>query len=296
MEEHTMPAEAEIVRDLAFKAMDVEGRRIEGPDGAQYVLLTGDGGQERLTLLAEAGGVATAKPGRIAQKITIHDEASLVDYAARFRDANSLVLGDLRGDRAVVILDYHSSSRDNYADVDPDLRPVSFQAEHLGHVATLALQKSLEWAEWTAIDGKLLPQLDFVRFLEENREDVVSPDAATILEAARDLQALRKADFRSLVRTNTDHVTIEYAEEAEARSKNDITLPSEFTLSLPVYFEGPLVEVVAILRWKIAEGGGLQLGVKLKRAERVRQEEFRRVITELSKATKIPAVYGSIGS
>ncbi|MCH1933271.1 YfdQ family protein, partial [Shewanella sp. A25] len=74
------------------------------------------------------------------------------------------------------IVDYHA----------PD------KAAHGAHVAAMALPYSEEWKAWTAIDGKLMPQREFARFIEENAVDVVAPSGADLLEVVRDLQAVRK--------------------------------------------------------------------------------------------------------
>lgn len=279
--------EAGVVADIARHAVAI-GPRIIDTNAGRFALLRDGDGTERLEALDPEGGLSTMAPQRIAQRVTVQTESSLAAYANRYKTATSkaALFADIDTDTIVAVLDFHESSDGETAG----------DAGFGEHVATLSLPRSWEWKAWTQVDGKLVPQLEFCRFLEENREDIRSPDAATILEACRDLQALRRVDFRSVVREDSDNYRIEYNEERETTSrKGDITLPSEFILSIPVYFGGPEVEVRALLRWKLDDDGVLTLGVKLKRAERIRQAEFHRVVTDLSEQTGVDAFYGKRG-
>ncbi len=288
-EAESLPTNAGVAAALARLSLDPTGRVLTGPGDAEFVLLRdADGGESLFEL--EQGGVSITRPGRIAGRVTLETEGSLVAYANSFKAENSVLFASIATDTIVAVLDYHASSRDG-GDVAAGDLP-QFRPDFLEHRATLKLARSLEWDAWTKIDGRMMPQLEFCKFLEENREDIIAPDAATVLEAARDLQTMRKSDFRSAVREDSDNVRIEYAEDVDARSKTDVTLPAEFKLSIPVYFDGDEVEVFALLRWVVADGS-LQLGVKLKRAERIRQATFKAVVTALAEDIGVKSLYGS---
>lgn len=286
-------SDAAVAADLAQRALNPAERTFDTPKG-RAIILREDDGSERVRLVDEVMAEDLAS-SRIVQAVTVETEESLVTYARRFKSGSSLLLASIASNSIVAVLDYHAARNDDAGDpvAEPDM---GFDTAHGGHTASLKLPFSLEWSEWTGKDGKLLPQLDFVRFLEENREDIRSPDAATVLEACRDLQALKRVDFRSVVREDSENYRIEYEEETDTRSKKgDVTLPSEFVLSIPVYFDGEEVEVIALLRWKLDDNGGLTLGFKLKRAERIRQAVFKGIVTGVAEATGVPAVYGKLG-
>lgn len=291
-EDTQIATDAGVITRLAVESLTVENRLImrDPGEGPTLALLRDDAGDERLEPVDMVGGVRTTAPGRIATLVAVETEQSLAAYANRFKTTASTLFASIATDTIVAVIDYHGSTRD-VAGADGD--PLAFSPSFREHRVTLKLVRSLEWLAWAAVDGKLMPQLGFVRFLEENREDIHSPDAATILEACRDLQGLTKVDFRSVVREDSDNYKLEYAEEATARPKGDITLPSEFILSLPVYFDDVEVQVAALLRWKI-DDGHLSLGLKLKRAERIRQAQFKQIVVGLHEATGLQALYGSI--
>lgn len=227
--------------------------------------------------VSDAYGLKLALPRYIKQSVTIETADSLVDYVNRFKGAQTMLFADISANRIVALMDYHRSD----------------QAEHVAHRAKLDLPFSEEWRLWSGISGKLMGQLEFARFLEENGADVRAPEAGELLDACRDLQAHRKVNFTKAVRTNSDNENFEYTDETETKTRGGIELPTKFVLGLAVYFGDPDIELHAFLRWKIdPEKGGLQLGIMLHRVEHVRQARFKQIVTEVSEHTGCPAVFG----
>lgn len=236
--------------------------------------------------VSEPNAIETVLPDDIRQKVTLQSVESLVDYVNRFKAPTTVLFADIAGNSIVAVLDYHHAP-----DGDATAAP-----NHLGHAATMALPYSEEWATWTAIDGKLIDQLEFARFLEENAGDVVSPSGADLLEVCRDLQAVRKVDFRKAVRTSSDNESFEYTDETSASTKRgDVEVPSKFQLEIPVYFGEGATSIQAFLRWRLVEGEGLKLGIKLHRREHVRQAVFKQIVGRAADSTDCPALFGRAG-
>lgn len=276
--------ESSVIAALAHAALSPGERTITTASGERLILARDAEGNETLLNLEEEALNAISE-SRISQVVTLETQESLEQYAKRFTTASSVLFASIDHNRIEAALDYH----------DPE--GAARLQNAVSHRAILNLQLSLEWKAWTAMDGKLVSQLEFVRFLEENLEDIRTPAAADVVEACRDLQALRRVDFRSVVREDSDNYRIEYAENADAKtSRESLTLPAEFVLSIPVYFDGAEVEVHALLRHKVEEEGGLKLGIRLKRAERIRQAEFKRIATEVTEATGAILTYGRRGA
>ena len=236
-------------------------------------------------------------PKAVNQSVVLQDEGSLVLYANKFKNADTLLFADIAADKIVTVIDYHNIPANNRSG-NPSTTEVAPNgdkptAQLLTHKATLQLPKSEEWKTWSGIDGKLLGQLDFVRFLEENAMDVVVPDAATLIEVCRDLQALRKVNFTSVVRLNSNNAErIEYVDETRASTKGGVEIPTSFMLNIPVYFNGPSYELLARLRYEL-DDGVLRLGIKLVRAEKLRQTVFKEVVSAISGATELDVIYGA---
>jgi len=226
-------------------------------------------------------GIALGVPRRIKRVITLQDAASLTAYIVRFKGAGATIFADIDNDRIVAVLDYHVDST------------VTANVEH---VAILKLPRSEEWKTWAAMHDKMVDQLDFARFIEENGVDIEAPDAADILECCKDLFAVRNADFRNVVRTNTDALKFEYSESEDIKSNSSVEVPKQFVLRLPVYFGGESTELRANLRWRAAKGEALKLGVFLSRFEYVRQAVFKGVVDQISSGASVDAFYGSAGN
>lgn len=277
----------EVVRDLAIAT--TAPRTVTGPDGVVYAVIW-RGQSQMLERLTPEGGLETKPPGRIRQTVELATSESLIDYAKRFRDGRSVFFADVDADKIVCVLDYHSSSRDDISLGNPDAWQATTAANFGEHVAELNLRRSLEWAAWSKADGAMVQQLDFVRFLDDNRDDIISPDAGTVIDACRDLQSLRRVKFNAVARLDSDNVSIEFDDETTATARQ-IDMPASFLVRMPVYFEGETVDIEAALRWRV-EDGKLLLGLRLKRAERVRQAMFRQVVGEIAEATGVQALYG----
>lgn len=228
-------------------------------------------------------GLKRTMPSYLQQSVTLQTVDSLVDYANRFKGADTVLFADISSSRIVAVLDFHTAA---IGDKIPEVRRAA-------HRADMQLPYSEEWKLWSGIDKQLKGQLEFARFIEENGADVRAPDAAELLEAVRDLQANRKVNFTKAVRTSSDNENFEYTNETNAASRGGIELPTKFKLGLPVYFGEPDTELFAFLRWKLDEGA-LTLGIALHRAEHVRQAVFKQIVLAVGLRTECPVVFGKL--
>lgn len=267
--------EAHTVAELAVRAAG-QPASVKTESGREFLVVPKDFQHQEITL---PHSLEVKMPKAIEQSVTLQNADALKQYLNRFKGSNSIMFADIASSRIVGALDYHGPS----------------QGALVKHKATLDLPYSEEWKIWSAVDNKLMPQLEFARFIEENAPDVKSPDAATLLEAARDLQARRNVNFIQAVRTDSDNENFEFTDNTEARTKDGLELPTKFVLSIPVYFGDPDVEVHAFLRWKL-EDAKLLLGIKLHRAEHVRQAAFKLIVTDAMEKTSLLAVFGKLGS
>lgn len=263
--------EAETIAQLAVRA--ASGPQVVSTPGGRDILLKPPGfTHEDVT---PSNKLDVLMPKLIEQGVTLQNAEALVAYLDRYKGETSIMFADVERNRIVGAVDYHGPEK----------------ATLVKHRALLDLPYSEEWKIWTGIDGVLKPQLEFARFIEENAPDVKAPDAGTLLDAVRDLQARRSVNFIKAVRTASDNENFEYNDITEARTKGDLELPTKFVLNIPVYFGDPPTEVHAFLRWRLDEGN-LKLGIKLHRAEHIRQAAFSLIVTNAAERTGLLAVFG----
>lgn len=264
-------------------------------DGRIFAFVPRGPGMMALENITQPHALAPPLPTFVKQNVTLQDEGSLVLYANKFKNNDTLLFADIATDKIVAAIDYHNipaNNRPGEASAIPAIGGDQPKAQLLAHSAVLHMPKSEEWATWTGVDGKMMPQLDFVRFLEENAPDVVEPDAADLIEACRDMQALRKVNFTSVVRTESNNAErFEYVDENKASSKGAVEVPNAFKLELPVYFNGKSYLLDARLRWHL-DDGVLRLGIKLLRADKLRQTVFKEIVGAISDATQLDVIYG----
>lgn len=275
--EHT-DSEAATIAELAREG--VHPMILAAEDGREFLMIP-----EGMTRheIPDEHGLKRSEPRYLSQAVTLQTVDSLVDYVNRFKGAETMLFANIDANAIVGAIDYHTSSAEN---AKPEPRRVA-------HRATMTLPHAEEWRVWTGIHGKLVGQLEFARFLEENGGDITAPSGADVLEACRDLQAHRKVNFTKAVRTATDNENFEYSDETEARTRGGIELPTKFQLKIPVYFGEPPTEVYAFLRWSLDEGA-LKLGIALHRAEHVRQAVFKQIVMAAGERTGCPVVFGKL--
>jgi uncharacterized protein YfdQ (DUF2303 family) len=253
--------------------------------GSAQVLKTSDGREFLVTPnetshveVSDPNGLKLTKPRYISQHVSLQTTDSLVEYVKRFKGKGTILLADVSTNSIMGAIDYH----------------VTDHAEHVAHCAKLQLAYSTEWTEWNRISGKLMEQLEFARFVEENGADVRAPTGADLLECVRDLQAHRKVNFTKAVRTSSENENFEYSDETTASTKKGaIEVPTKFQLGIPIYFGESDVEVFAFLRWKLGDGN-LTLGIALHRAEHVRQAVFKGIVASVAERAACLAVFGKI--
>lgn len=268
--------EAGQIAELTKAALAFNPQIIEGPGGRSYLLTSPEVSAKDIT---PAGAGKTFRPDHIAQAPTIQTAQSLGDYLKLFKTASSVLFANIAQNQIVGAIDYHAADA----------------AELVAHKATLTLPFSTEWKLWNEIDGKMMSQLDFARFLDENQDDISSPRGADLVEIVKDLIAVDTANSKASIRINSDNVDFSFTASTDARSGSggQLEIPKEFELRIPVYFGEEPLPMKARLRWKNG-AEGVTFGIVLLRKEQARQDEFKRVVREVSATADLPVFYGAL--
>lgn len=135
--------------------------------------------------------------------------------------------------------------------------------------AEIVFRFTPQWKKWKAISGKMMGQVEFAEFIEENLADIIAPTGADMLEIAQDLSAKRSVDFKSNVRLSDGRFQFQNIENLEAQvGAGQIGIPPTITLGIAPVFGLPPFKVEARFRYRI-ENGKLKLGIILQRMEDV---------------------------
>lgn len=227
--------------DAAMEAARIASPVISGPDGRTHVALP-----ERIKLHDISDPYRL--PSRVRQAVTVDDRASLSAYINRYKSDRSIIIADFDALTISARLDWHDH---NQGDAFP-------APGHNAHAVTLALRPSEEFSRWDEMEGKIHPQADFARFLEENSVDVGTPEAATMIEISRDFEATVGQVYKSAVRLDNGDRKLVF--ESDTKVQEGVIIPEKFTLSIPIYNGEEPEELTCLFRWRAAGGGGVGLG------------------------------------
>lgn len=288
--------EVEAARELTLQAIAAERKPfiIDGPNDRKFAARPGGDGWSVDEIQPRPNELAPFLPKFITQAVQLQNATSLTDYVNRFKDGDSVLFADISSNDILAILDYHK---------EPMVTEPEESARLTKHTAKLHLPFSVEWQTWGGIDGKLMSHVEFATFLEENAIDIMplppAKDASgspvedaptTLLELCRELQVRSSYGANSAVRSG-DYTNVEFQKGEDVSTKRNVALPLSINLMIPVYFGEHSVPVTAFMRRRV-DDGSLKLGVKLQRAENVRQDEFHRIVGEVAEQVGLTTLYG----
>lgn len=156
---------------------------------------------------------------------------------------------------------------------------------------TLPLPLTPEWLHWASADGKFLDQEAFAEHIEDGVKELVSPDAAEMLEIAQSIHATVNANFTQAKRLDNGETQMVYTEniESKAGEKGDLTVPQTFTLAIAPFLGEDTYEVKARFKFRLG-GGTVRMGYSLERPEAVILDALEQIKKRLDDKYA-PAVY-----
>ena len=176
-------------------------------------------------------------------------------------------------ERVVAIFDHHD------VDGDPDWE------QHRSEFALVPSAPAAMWHNNVTKDGrKSISQMELALLMERRVLDVVTPDAATMMEIALTLEAKPKVEWKSAMRLQDGSRQFLFEETVAARAgiKGGITIPERFTLGLALYEGCAAISLDVKLRYRI-DGGVIAFTLEwadLDEAERQTREAIVSIIAD----------------
>lgn len=218
-------------------------------------------------------------PSRIRQLVKVDDAVSLSAFVNRFSRPESVLIADYNTLEITALLDFHGG---NLGESTGSVGAGDFRA-------IFQLLPSEEFTRWNKFEGELHDQAAFAEFLEENAVDIVSPEPATMIEISRDLEASTNASFKAKTRLENGDRAFTY--ETETKVKNDLVVPTQFALEIPL-FNGEKPEILeAKFRFR-PQPDGLKLGFVWHRVEYRRRAQFNAIAYRIAEETGCPVFVG----
>lgn len=208
------------------------------------------------------------RPSRIEARMKVVDAVSFASYFNRFRNDNSLIVVNEKDRSVTAYLDYHGPSRPSWST----------------HSLSFSMQPTEEWQKWRANNGKRMDQVAFAEFIEDNMQDITSPDGAALLEVVMNMTSHRSARFASNIRLDNGQVQFTYEEEIKGKSSaGTIEIQQIIGLGIQMYRGGIMYFVDARLRYRVdEEKRGLSLWYDLKTPDRLEVDAFRKTVADIT--------------
>ena len=206
------------------------------------------------------------------------EEKGFRAYVKMHKAEGTRIFADMGALTMTAVIDHHEAAVD-----------AAGWGEHRAHFAP---PKDPDWETWTASDQKVMNQMEFAQFVEDNLPAIAEPDGADLLEMAQHLEATNKVSFKSAERLQSGARSFHYAVEAvQNLGRKSIELPEFFMLSLAVFRKGQRYQLKAMLRYRISEGS-LALWFHLHRPHEVIDEAFGRLVEGVEVETDVAVWYG----
>jgi uncharacterized protein YfdQ (DUF2303 family) len=223
-------------------------------------------------------------PKRIQQSIETLSVPAFLAYLVRYAGNDSVIFASEGAAEYEAVLDYHPKRIDHASD-----------RGECDHIVNYRCPKSEQWKTWNDNSTKMVSQVDFATFVENNLRDIIEPVGADMLQLALQLQIHKSAEFDSGIRLDTGQVQFRYIETIKGSSNTkagDLEIPKGFKLKLPVFVDGAQFVQEARFKYRM-DGGKLSLGYELIRPLETFSAAVKQVTDEIVKGAKdIPLYQG----
>lgn len=223
-------------------------------------------------------------PSFITANVRHDTDDSFIQYAKDYKGDDSRLFVERDKATVTAIFDYHSHAHGCVG--------------RLAHKATYPMPWSPQWKRWSGLAAAAngVRQKTFMEFIEENGEDIVNtPNAIDMMEMVGRVSSRKKIDFTSGLRLSDGSVELSYKEEVEnsGGSVKTATMPSEITIGIPIFVDGPSYEIKVLIRYEIDEGK-LAFKVVLHRAEFMVEDAMKTAVAKIEQETGLRAHWGVV--
>lgn len=201
-------------------------------------------------------------PRNIRKRLSAHTLEGFVDYINKFATDNTVIFAHPVEADMEAVFDYHSPGQPRWGDHKISFRP----------------KKSREFEKWERKNRGLLDQFDLADLVEEHAEDFYDPQPARIIEVARNFEAKKSVQFERAKSVESGDVQFTYVEETGA--KDDMVIPEDVTLRIPVFMGGKKVEISGRFRYRLDQGE-LKLGFVFPQLHEVKKTAAKGLIQDV---------------
>ncbi len=163
------------------------------------------------------------------------------------------------------------------------------------HRVSFTPEHSPEWKLWTGINSQKMSKDEFALFIEDNVVDIIDPPAGDMLNLAMTFEATKSVRFKDSHRLSDGQRNLEYQEEIDggAGPKGEIKIPTEFTISIPIFKGEEPVSLVARFRFRLGSGS-LNIWYELVQPQTAIDAAVKLMIEKVKQKTGKPVFMGEV--
>lgn len=156
--------------------------------------------------------------------------------------------------------------------------------------------KSEEWKTWTGNNKKVMDQMTFALFIEDNLKDIAgeTPSGTQMLEMAKSLEIKHDLRVKSAIRTQSGGINLEFVATDDAATVERMNVFDRFSIGIAPFFNGQAYKVDARLRYRAANGT-VQFWFELIRPDLTLQAATVDMIEAIKTGTGFPVLMGKLG-
>lgn len=226
-------------------------------------------------------------PRRKKSIVSLDDDTGYIDYIKRHGAVNTTTIW--------CDADYEKG-RVGYTCVLNDHAGDEGGQEWRDHVARFSPAQSVEWKRWIEKDGKVMDQLEFATFIENNLADIATaegfPTGTDMLHVSTNLEITQDSSIKSAIRLQSGGVRISYIEDENAETAKFMEVFSQFAIGIPVFRGSDPYQVNARLKYRL-NGGKLKFWYELIRADKVMEASARTLTAKIHEQTTFPIFHGN---
>lgn len=224
-------------------------------------------------------------PRRRRGAVDLRDERSFVEYVKAHKGGGTAIFADPDARSVTAVINHHI----------PDGGAGAGLAGWSDYRAKLQLDRTPEWKAWLSINRQDLSQKKFVEFLEDQITDVLSPDAADLMEICMQLKGMKKVEFTGGVSLSNGDAELSYSEETTATGskRGKVTVPERLVLKLALFRNDFPREVKARFRWRL-ENGAVQFTVVLHQPVKAEDDAMAEIVTRIKGSVAVDVLIGKL--
>lgn len=211
-------------------------------------------------------------PRRTKAKVTLSDPTSFLAYVERHAEPRTVVWCTFNPQNFQLsftcVIDEHARGAAGWR----------------SHAAHFTPDMSAEWKAWIALNKETQGQLAFAEFIERRELDIATqegyPTSLQMLTMATEFEANSEKAFKSVARLQGGGVRLQYVNDDDARTIEEMKIFEKFQIGIPIFWAGPAYRIDARLKYRHGSGK-VSFWYELIRADRVHEAAAKELIEQI---------------